>query len=68
MAPMKHILAFGIVALTSVLAQPPALAAEGRVSELQEAPLDPQRVSKYTGTRGASPVATQKSSKQLVLL
>ena len=64
MAPMKHILAFGIVALTSVLAQPPALAAEGRVSELQEAPLDPQRVSKYTGTRGAAPVATQKSSKQ----
>ena len=64
MAPMKHILAFGIVALTSVLAQPPALAAEGRVSELQEAPLDPQRVSKYTGTRGAVPVVTQKSSKQ----
>ncbi len=64
MAPMKHILAFGIVALTSVLAQPPALAAEGRVSELQEAPLDPQRVSKYTGTRGAAPVVAQKSSKQ----
>ena len=41
-----------------------ALAAEGRVSELQEAPLDPQRVSKYTGARGAAPVATQKSSKQ----
>ena len=61
---MKHILAFGIVALTSVLAQPPALAAEGRVSELQEAPLDPQRVSKYTGTRGAAPVVAQKSSKQ----
>ncbi|HET9447046.1 MAG TPA: hypothetical protein VFO35_12335, partial [Steroidobacteraceae bacterium] len=53
MAPMKHILAFGIVALSSVLAQPQALAAEGRVSELQEAPLDPQRVSKYTGARGA---------------
>ena len=64
MAPMKHILAFGIVALTSVLAQPPALAAEGRVAELQEAPLDPQRVSKYTGTRGAVPAATQKASKQ----
>ena len=64
MAPMKHILAFGIVALTSVLAQPPALAAEGRVSELQEAPLDPQRVSKYTGTRGAAPAVAQKSSKQ----
>jgi hypothetical protein len=61
---MKHILAFGIVALTSVLAQPPALAAEGRVSELQEAPLDPQRVSKYTGTRGAAAVVAQKSSKQ----
>jgi hypothetical protein len=61
---MKHILAFGIVALTSVLAQPPALAAEGRVSELQEAPLDSQRVSKYTGTRGAAPVVAQKSSKQ----
>ena len=64
MAPMKHILVFGIVALTSVLAQPSALAAEGRVSELQEAPLDPQRVSKYTGTRGAVPAVTQKSSKQ----
>jgi hypothetical protein len=64
MAPMKHILAFGIVALTSVLAQPPALAAEGRVSELHEAPLDPQRVAKYTGSRGAAPVATQKSAKQ----
>ena len=61
---MKHILAFGIVALTSVLAQQPALAAEGRVSELQEAPLDPRRVSKYEGTRGAVPSATQKSSRQ----
>ena len=64
MAPMKHILVFGIVALTSVLAQPPALAAEGRVSELQEAPLDPQRVSKYTGARGAVASVAQKSSKQ----
>jgi len=64
MAPMKHLLAFGIVALTSVLAQPLALAAEGRVSELQEAPLDPQRVSKYAGTRGAAAVATQQASKQ----
>ena len=64
MAPMKHILASSIVALTSVLAQPPALAAEGRVSELQEAPLDPQRVSKYTGSRGAVASVTQKSSKQ----
>ena len=63
MGPMKHILAFGIVALTSVLAQPPALAAEGRVSELQEAPLDPQRISKYTGARGAVASVTQKSSQ-----
>lgn len=63
MAPMKHILAFGIVALTSVLAQP-AYAAEGRVSEFREAPLDPQRVSKYTGTRGAVSSTAQKSSRQ----
>jgi hypothetical protein len=62
-APMKHILAFGIVALTSVLAQPAVLAAEGRVSELQEAPLDPQRVSKYTGARGAVAAVTPTSSK-----
>jgi hypothetical protein len=60
---MKHLLAFGIVALTSVLAQPPAHAAEGRVSEMLEAPLDPQRVSKYEGERGASPLATQKTTK-----
>jgi hypothetical protein len=59
---MKHILAFGIVALTSVLAQPPALAAEGRVSEMVEAPLDPQRVSKYTGERAASPSAAQNTN------
>jgi hypothetical protein len=60
---MKHLLAFGIVALTSVFAQPPALAAEGRVSELQEVPLDPQRVSKYTETHGAAAGVAQKSAK-----
>ena len=51
---MRRILALGIVVLTSVLSQPPALAAEGPVSELQAQPLDPKRVSKYTETRGAA--------------
>jgi len=60
---MRRILALGIVALTSVLAQP-AFAAEGRVSELQSQPLDPQRVASYSGTRGATASsAAQKSAK-----
>ena len=64
---MRRILALGIVALTSVLAQP-AFAAEGRVSELQSQPLDPQRIASYSGTRGATgsangPSAAQKSAK-----
>jgi len=51
---MRRILAFGIVMVTSVLAQAGAYAAEGRVTELQAQPLDPQRVSKYTEERGAT--------------
>ena len=60
---MRRILAFSIVVLTSVLAQPGAFAAEGRVAELQAQPLDPQRVSKYTEARGATAPPTQKSAK-----
>ena len=60
---MRPILAFGIVVLTSVLAQPGAYAAEGRVTELQSQPLDPQRVSKYAEARGASAPALQQSAK-----
>ena len=61
---MRRILAFSIFALSSLLAQPGAFAAEGRVSELQAQPLDPQRVSKYTESRGASATAAaQKSAK-----
>ena len=60
---MRRILAFSIAVLTSVLAQPGAFAAEGRVAELQAQPLDPQRVSKYTEARGASVPLTQKSAK-----
>ncbi|HKQ12322.1 MAG TPA: choice-of-anchor H family protein [Steroidobacteraceae bacterium] len=59
---MRRILAFGVVVLTSLLAQPGAFAAEGRVSELQAQPLDPQRVSKYTEARGAT-APTLKSAK-----
>jgi hypothetical protein len=60
---MRRTLALGIVALTSVLAQP-AFAAEGRVSELQGEALDPQRVASYSGTRGAPALsAAQKSTK-----
>jgi hypothetical protein len=59
---MRRILAFSVVVLTSLLAQPGAFAAEGRVSELQAQPLDPQRVSKYTEARGAT-VPTLKSAK-----
>jgi len=66
---MRRILALGIVVLTSVLAQPGAFAAEGRVSELQAQPLDPQRVSKYTEAHGASAAApAQKSAKTHSLL
>ncbi len=61
---MRRILAFSVVALASVLAQPPALAAEGPVSELQAQPLDPQRVSKYTESRGATAATAQKSAQQ----
>ena len=61
---MRRTLALGIVVLTSVLTQPLAFAAEGRVSELQTQPLDPQRVSQYTEARGAAAVsAEQKSAK-----
>jgi hypothetical protein len=60
---MRRILAFGIVALTTILVQPGAYAAEGRVTDLQAQPLDPQRVSKYTEARGASAPAAQQSAK-----
>jgi len=60
---MRRILAIGIVVLTSVLAQPGAFAAEGRVAELQAQPLDPQRVSKYVEARGASAPAPQQAAK-----
>src|SRR5262249_24555613 len=40
---MRRILAIGFVVLTSVLAQSGAFAAEGRVTDLQAQPLDPQR-------------------------
>jgi hypothetical protein len=60
---MRRILAFSIVVLTLVLAQPGAFAAEGRVAELQAQPLDPQRVAKYTEARGATAPLTQKSAQ-----
>jgi hypothetical protein len=61
---MRRILALGIGVLTSLLWQPPALAAEGPVSELLQAqPLDPKRVSKYTEARGAAAATAQKSAK-----
>jgi hypothetical protein len=60
---MRRILAIGIVVVTSVLAQPAAFAAEGRIADLQAQPLDPQRVSKYTEARGASAPAAEKSAK-----
>ncbi len=61
---MRRTLALSIVVLTSVLTQPLAFAAEGRVSELQAQPLDPQRVSQYTEARGAAAAsAAQKSAK-----
>jgi len=60
---MSRFLAFGIVMVTAVLAQAGAYAAEGRVTELQAQPLDPQRVSKYTEERGATAPAPQESAK-----
>ena len=57
MRPMKHILASGIVVLTTLIAQQPVDAAEGRVSELHAAPLDASRVSTYAEARGAMPPA-----------
>jgi hypothetical protein len=60
---MRRILAIGIAVVTSVLSQPGAYGAEGRVTELQAQPLDPQRVSKYTEARGASAPAQQNSAK-----
>src|SRR5262249_38487249 len=58
--------ASGIVALTSVLAQPAANAAEGRVSELRAPQLDPSRVSSYVEARGATK-SHAKSAKQYSL-
>jgi hypothetical protein len=43
---------------------PGAFAAEGRVTELQAQPLDPQRVSNYTEARGATASALQKSAQK----
>ena len=64
---MKRALALSIVVLTStlaVLAQSPARAAEGRVSELQAQPLDARRVAKYAEARGAAKsTAVPKSAK-----
>jgi hypothetical protein len=60
---MRRILAIGIAVVTSVLAQPGAYAAEGRVTELQAQPLDPQRVSKYAEARGATAPAPENSAK-----
>ncbi|HJY39824.1 MAG TPA: choice-of-anchor H family protein, partial [Steroidobacteraceae bacterium] len=50
---MKHILASGLVALSSLVALPATDAAEGRVSELQAPPLDAARVANYAEERGA---------------
>jgi hypothetical protein len=62
---MKHILASGIVVLTSFCAHLPVDAAEGRVSELYAPPLDASRVSKYVESRGAAKVsAATKSVRQ----
>jgi hypothetical protein len=62
---MKHILVSGIVAMTSVLAQPAVDAAEGRVAELQAPQLDPSRVSTYAEARGtAKPSTATMSAKQ----
>ncbi len=69
---MKRALALSIVVLTStlaVLAQSPARAAEGRVSELQAQPLDARRVAKYAEARGAAKsTAVPKSAKTHSLL
>jgi len=65
MRPMKHILASGLVALSSLVALPAVDAAEGRVSGLQAPPLDAARVANYAEERGASkPSSAAKSAKQ----
>jgi hypothetical protein len=51
---MKHILASGLVALSSLVALPAVDAAEGRVSEVQAPPLDAARVASYAEQRGSS--------------
>jgi hypothetical protein len=62
---MKHILACGLVALSSLVALSAVDAAEGRVSELQAPPLDAARVGNYAEERGASKAwSAAKSSKQ----
>lgn len=68
MRPMKHILASGIVVLSSLLAQPAVEAAEGRVSDMQAPPLDASRVSNYAEARGATKSsAVAKSAKSHTL-
>jgi hypothetical protein len=65
MRPMKHIMACGLVALSSLVALPAAEAAEGRVSELQALPLDAARVANYAQERGAPKASSAaKSAKQ----
>jgi hypothetical protein len=62
---MKHILASGLVALSSLVALPATDAAEGRVSDLQAPPLDAARVANYAEERGASKASSAaKSTKQ----
>ncbi len=61
---MKRTLALSIVILSSILAQPAARAAEGRVSDLHAPPLDASRIAKYEGARGAGAAAgVTKSAK-----
>jgi hypothetical protein len=61
---MKRILAFGLVVLTSVFAQPAVRAAEGRVFELQAPPLDSGRVANYSEARGATATSAKTAAKK----
>ncbi len=62
--PMKRSLAFSLVVLTSILAQPSVRAAEGRVSELQTQPLDAGRVARYSEARGAAAPSAKIAAKK----
>jgi len=61
---MKHILASGLVALSSVMALPAVDAAAGRVSELQAPPLDVARVANYAEERGAPQASSAAKNAQ----